>query len=206
MADIELTAELRDEFGKGAARRVRRAGRIPAVLYGHGTDPVHITLPGHAMTLALRQANALFDITLPGGKKQLALPKQVQRDPVRDTVEHVDLIIVKKGEKVTVEVPLVLEGKVEADGLLMQDRMSITVQAEATSIPTEIISSVEGLAVGEQVTLGDIKLPAGVELADAADILVATVAKPRAAAEDAEGEGDAEVPAGDGAAEAETAE
>jgi large subunit ribosomal protein L25 len=185
-----LIVEARDEFGKGAARRVRRAGRIPAVLYGRGTDPVHITLPGHETTLALRQANTLFDITLPNGKKQLALPKQVQRDPVRDTVEHVDLIIVKKGEKVTVEVPLVLVGKVEADGLLVQDRTFISVQAEATSIPTEIEVSVEGLEIGAQLMLSEVKLPAGLELADDPEVLVAAVSKPRAvAAAGAEDEG-----------------
>lgn len=197
MAEIELVAEARDEFGKGAARRVRRAGRIPAVLYGHGTDPIHITLPGHETTLALRQANVLLDIALPNGKKQLALPKQVQRDPVRDTVEHVDLILVKKGEKVTAPVPLVLIGDVESGALLVQDRTFISVLTDATKIPNEIEVSVAGLVAGDQITLADVKLPAGVELAEDPEILVAAVSRPRsAAAAEGEGEGDAGETAG----------
>src|SRR6478752_10796885 len=103
--EVKLTAELRTEFGKGAARRIRRADKIPAVLYGHGTDPVHITLPGHETLLALRTANALLAISV-DGESQLALPKQVQRDPIRHTIEHVDLLLVRLGEKVTVDIPV----------------------------------------------------------------------------------------------------
>ncbi|MDR1355313.1 MAG: 50S ribosomal protein L25/general stress protein Ctc [Propionibacteriaceae bacterium] len=182
MAEIELIAGARSEFGKGAARRVRRAGYIPAVLYGHGADPIHITLPAHETMLALRQANALLEIALPDGKKQLALPKQVQRDPIRDAVEHVDLVIVRKGERVTVEVPLTLTGDVESGALLVQDRTFITVQAEATGIPVGIEVSVAGLSVGTQLTLADVQLPVGVELADNPEVLVLAVSQPHVAA------------------------
>ena len=172
MAEIKLEAQLRDEFGKGAARRVRRSGRVPAVMYGHGTDPVHLTLPGHQMLLALRQANVLLDIVMPDGKSELALPKQVQRDPIRDGIEHVDLIIVKRGEKVHVEVPLVVVGEAEEETLVNQDRQSVAVLAEATNIPAQIEVSIEGAAVGTQLTL-----------AEDADGLILTVTKARSAAD-----------------------
>ena len=118
MADIiELTAQKRTEFGKGAARRIRRAAKIPAVLYGHGTDPVHITLPGHETLLALRTANALLSVVVDGEAAQLALPKQVQRDPIKHTIEHVDLVLVRSGEKVTVEVPIRVSGEIAPGAL-----------------------------------------------------------------------------------------
>lgn len=176
MAEIKLDAEARTEFGKGAARRIRRDNKIPAVLYGHGTDPVHITLPGHATLLALRQANALLDLAMPDGTDQLALPKQVQRNPVTGHIEHVDLVIVRRGEKVTIEVPLVLEGEAAPGTLVNQERSTLTVQAEATNIPGEISLSIEGFGVGHQVLSGDVPLPEGVTLAEDADELVVTVA------------------------------
>ena len=123
MPEVKLTAELRTEFGKGAARRIRRAHKVPAVLYGHGTDPIHISLPGHETLLALRTANALLSIEV-NGSSQLALPKQVQRDPLRHTIEHVDLVIVRRGEKVTVEVPVHLEGEAGPDTLVVVDHNS----------------------------------------------------------------------------------
>ena len=110
MPEVKLIAELRTEFGKGAARRIRRADKVPAVLYGHGTDPIHIALPGHETLLALRTANALLSIEV-DGSSQLALPKQVQRDPLKHTIEHVDLVIVRRGEKVTVDVAIHLVGR-----------------------------------------------------------------------------------------------
>ena len=183
MAEVTLQAQTRDEFGKGAARRIRRAGQVPAVLYGHGSQPIHVTLPGHAILLALRQANVLLNIELPDGAAELALPKQVQRDPIRDTVEHVDLLIVKRGEKVTVEVPLVLVGEAAAETLVNQDRNAVAVLAEATNIPAEIVVSIDGADVGTQITLADIALPEGVTLAEDADSLVLTVVKARSAAE-----------------------
>ncbi|WP_203568460.1 50S ribosomal protein L25/general stress protein Ctc [Aestuariimicrobium ganziense] len=175
MAEIKLNAAARSEFGKGAARRLRRSGQVPAVLYGHGAEPVHVALPGHDTLLALRAANALLDITIDGGKSQLALPKQVQRDPVRNTIEHVDLIIVRRGEKVTVDVPVTVTGEAEADALVVQELNSLSVLAEATHIPSEIVLSIEGATVGTQFHAGAIELPEGVELNTDAEALVVNV-------------------------------
>jgi len=183
MAEIKLEAQERDEFGKGAARRARRAGRVPAVLYGHGQHPVHVTLPAHATFLALRQANVLLNIELPGGKSQLALPKQVQRNPVQDNIEHVDLLVVRRGEKVHVEVPLVIVGVPQEDGMVNQDRTSVAVLAEATTIPAGIEVSVAGATVGTQIMLGDLVLPDGVTLTEDADGLVLSINKARSAAD-----------------------
>ena len=160
MPEVTIIAEARTEFGKGAARRIRRADKIPAVLYGHGTDPVHITLPGHETLLALRTANALLSIELDGGS-QLALPKQVQRDPIRRTIEHVDLVLVRRGEKVTVDVAILVEGEAAPDALVDLVANSIPVEAEATHIPVNVVVSIEGLRAGTQITAGDITLPEG---------------------------------------------
>jgi len=183
MAEIKLQAEERTEFGKGAARRVRREKRVPAVLYGHGTHPQHVSLPAHQTQLALRQANVLLSIEIPGKEPQLALPKQVQRDPIRDAVEHVDLIIVRRGEKVHVEVPLVVVGEAVEETLVNLDRMTIAVLAEATHIPAEITVSIEGADVGTQIMAGDVELPEGVTLAEDPEGLVLTVSKARSAAD-----------------------
>jgi large subunit ribosomal protein L25 len=158
--EVRLTAELRTEFGKGAARRIRRAHKVPAVLYGHGTDPIHISLPGHETLLALRTANALLSIEV-NGSSQLALPKQVQRDPLKHTIEHVDLVIVRRGEKVTVDVPVHIEGEAGPDTLVVVDHNSIPIEAEATNIPRQIIVSVEGLPAGTQILVRDLQVPAG---------------------------------------------
>jgi large subunit ribosomal protein L25 len=158
--EVTIIAEARTEFGKGAARRIRRADKIPAVLYGHGTDPVHITLPGHETLLALRTANALLSIQLDGGS-QLALPKQVQRDPIKRTIEHVDLVLVRRGEKVTVDVAILVEGEAAPDALVDVVANSIPVEAEATHIPVNVVVSIEGLTAGTQITAGDITLPEG---------------------------------------------
>ncbi|HEX5384017.1 MAG TPA: 50S ribosomal protein L25/general stress protein Ctc [Propionibacteriaceae bacterium] len=160
MPEVRLTAELRTEFGKGAARRIRRAHKVPAVLYGHGTAPIHISLPGHETLLALRTANALLSIEV-NGSSQLALPKQVQRDPLKHTIEHVDLVIVRRGEKVTVDVPVHVEGEAGPDTLIVVDHNSIPVEAEATHIPHRIIVSVEGLPAGTQILARDLQLPPG---------------------------------------------
>jgi len=183
MAEVKLQAQERTEFGKGAARRVRREKQVPAVLYGHGTQPMHVSLPGHQTLLALRQANVLLSIQLPDGTEQLALPKQVQRDPIRDSIEHVDLLIVRRGEKVTVEVPLVLVGEAASETLINQDRNAVAVLAEATNIPAEITVSIDGVTVGTQILLGDLVLPEGVSLVDDPEGLVLTVAKARSEAE-----------------------
>jgi large subunit ribosomal protein L25 len=158
--EVKLIAELRTEFGKGAARRIRRAHKVPAVLYGHGTAPIHIALPGHETLLALRTANALLSIEV-NGSSQLALPKQVQRDPLKHTIEHVDLVIVRRGEKVTVDVPVHVEGEAGPETLVVVDHNSIPIEAEATNIPQRIVVSVEGLPPGTQILARDLQLPMG---------------------------------------------
>ena len=160
MPEVKLIAELRTEFGKGAARRIRRADKVPAVLYGHGTDPIHIALPGHETLLALRTANALLSIEV-DGSSQLALPKQVQRDPLRHTIEHVDLVIVRRGEKVTVDVAIHLVGEAGPDTLVVVDHNTVPVEAEATHIPEQIVVSVEELPPGTQILARDLQLPDG---------------------------------------------
>jgi large subunit ribosomal protein L25 len=170
--EVRIAAEPRTEFGKGPARRERRAGRVPAVLYGHGSEPRHVSLPGHDVLLALRTANVLIRLEgLPGGS-QLALPKAVQRDAIRGSVEHVDLIMVRRGEKVTVEVPVTVTGEVAPDGLLDQQLIQIAVEAEATNIPPGIQVDIEGMEIGASVHAGDLKLPNGVTLVVEPDVLV----------------------------------
>ena len=172
MPEVRIKAEPRNEFGKGPARRERRAGRVPAVLYGHGTDPRHVSLPGHEVLLALRTANVLIRLEgLPGGS-QLALPKAVQRHAIKGSVEHVDLIMVRRGEKVTVEVPVTVTGEVASDGLLDQQLIQIAVEAEATNIPPGIEVDIEGMEIGASVHAGDLTLPSGVTLAVEPDILI----------------------------------
>jgi large subunit ribosomal protein L25 len=201
--EVHMSATPRTEFGKGAARRERRAGLVPAVLYGHGTEPRHLSLPGHDVLLALRTANVLIRLDGLAGGSEMALPKAVQRDPIKGTVEHVDLILVRRGEKVTVEVPLNVVGEVAPDGLLDQQLVQVSVEAEATHIPPGIEVSVEGMTIGASVTAGDLKLPRGVTLALEPDVLVLhVISAPTAAQLEAEiGEVPAEAaPAGEPAA------
>ena len=173
MPEVRIVAEPRTEFGKGAARRVRRAGRVPAVLYGHGTDTRHITLPGHQLLMALKTPNVLIQVDgLSAAARQLTLPKAVQRDPIRGGIEHVDLIMVRRGEKVTVEVPVQVTGEVEPGGLLDQQMVRLTVEAEATQIPQAIEVDVEGMEIGAAVHAGDLTLPQGVTLVAEPDALV----------------------------------
>ena len=161
-ADSNITAEPRTEFGKGAARRIRRADKVPAVLYTHGDKPLHLTLPGHDTMLALKHggANALLTISI-DGKEQLALPKQIQRDPIKGFLEHLDLIIVRKGEKVTVDIPVHLVGEPNPDALVVTETSLISVEAEATHIPEYVEVSIEGLNVGDQVLAKDLSVPSG---------------------------------------------
>ena len=187
--EIKLAASSRNEFGKGASRRLRRAGQVPAVVYGHGADPVHIALPGHETLLALRTANALLSISVDGGAAQLALPKQVQRDPIKGFLEHVDLLVVKRGEKVTVEVPLVVLNDDAADRVVVIDLQAITLEVEATHIPSTIEVDVAELEIGDTVTLGDLKLPEGATFVGEDTDLVLAVSP--VAAPGAEGEGEA---------------
>jgi large subunit ribosomal protein L25 len=170
--EVVIAAEQRTEFGKGPSRRIRQAGRVPAVLYGHHSEPRHLTLPGHEVLMALRTPNVLIRLEgMPGGA-QLALPKAIQRDPIKGWVEHVDLLLVRRGEKVTVDVPVTLVGEIAPGGLLDQQLVQISVEAEATHIPTGIEVDVEDMAVGTAVHAGDLKLPRGVSLADEPDLLV----------------------------------
>ncbi|MFB4279219.1 50S ribosomal protein L25/general stress protein Ctc [Nonomuraea sp. MTCD27] len=178
MSEVRIAAEPRTVFGKGAARKIRRADKVPAVLYGHGIEPKHLTLPGHEVLLALRTANVL--IHLKGdGVDELALPKGVQRDPIKGFVEHVDLLLVKRGEKVTVEIPVTTVGDVNSEGLLDQQLVSIAVEAEATHIPTGVEVDVEGLEIGTVVTAADLKLPQGTTLiADPEVVVLHVINKP----------------------------
>ncbi|HZO63462.1 MAG TPA: 50S ribosomal protein L25/general stress protein Ctc [Kribbellaceae bacterium] len=181
MAEVKIQAESRSEFGKGAARRIRREHKVPAVLYGHGNDPVHITLPGHDTMLALKTANALLLIEIEGGESQLALPKQVQRDPLKGTIEHVDLVIVRRGEKVQVDIAVHVEGEAVGGALVVNESPTILVEAEATHIPDGVTVSVEGLDVGAQIHASDIVLPSGTTLAiDPETLIVNVTAAPTA--------------------------
>ncbi len=172
MPEVRIDAEPRTEFGKGPARRVRRAGKVPAVLYGHHSEPTHLTLPGHEVLMALRTPNVLIRLEgLPGGA-QLALPKAIQRDAIQGWVEHVDLLVVRHGEKVTVEVPVTITGEIAPDGLLDQQLIQISIEAEATNIPPGIEISVAGMTVGDSVHAGDLQLPPGSTLAVEPDVLV----------------------------------
>jgi large subunit ribosomal protein L25 len=162
VSETKIQAEPRTEFGKGAARRIRRADKVPAVVYGHGADPLHITLPGHDTMLALKHggANALLRIEV-DGKSQLALPKQIQRDPIKGFIEHLDLVVVTKGEKVVVDVPVHVLGEAASDALVVTEHPTISVEAEATHIPEYVEVSVEGAEVGTQILAKDLSLPAG---------------------------------------------
>jgi len=185
--EVHIAATSRTEFGKGAARRERRAGRVPAVLYGHGTPPRHVSLPGHEVLLALRTPNVLIRLDGLSGGSELALPKAVQRDPIKGSVEHVDLLLVRRGEKVTVDVPVIVSGEVAPEGLLDQQLVQVSIEAEATAIPPGIEVSVEGMAVGASVHAGDLELPRGVTLAEEPEALVLhVIAAPTAAQLEAE--------------------
>jgi large subunit ribosomal protein L25 len=187
--EVKIAAEARTEFGKGAARRTRREGKVPAVLYGHGTDTRHLSLPGHALMLALKTPNVLLLLEGLTSGSELALPKAVQRDPVRGFLEHVDLILVRRGEKVTVEVPIRVTGEIApGEVILNQLLVQIPVEADATNIPQGIDVDVEGLELGQAVHAGDLKLPAGVTLQVEPDTLVLAVIAQQAAEEPEEEE------------------
>ncbi|MFJ8937028.1 50S ribosomal protein L25/general stress protein Ctc [Streptomyces sp. NPDC102365] len=175
MPEVKIAAETRTEFGKGAARRIRREAKVPAVVYGHGGDPVHITLPGHELQLALRTANVLLTLDIEG-KTQLAIPKAVQRDAIKGFLEHVDLLLVKSGEKVNVEVYVHTEGDLAPGAFLLEHVLStLTVEAEATHIPESVTVSIEGLEAGASILAKDIPLPEGTTLAIDEDAVVLQV-------------------------------
>ncbi|EAP97217.1 putative ribosomal protein L25 [Janibacter sp. HTCC2649] len=171
---IKLQAQARTKFGKGAARQIRRDHKIPAVMYGHGSEPVHITLMGHDAMMALKNPNALLTIVLDGAE-QLALAKDVQRDPIKPVIEHIDLVIVRKGEKVTVDVNVHLEGEAAPETVVSLDNSSIQLEVEATNIPESVTVSVEGLEAGTQILAGAIELPEGATLITDAEALVVNV-------------------------------
>ena len=169
--DNKLVAEVRTTFGKGAARRIRATGKIPAVIYGHGTAPQHVTLPNHEVSLILRKANAVLDLDI-NGKSQLALVKDVQKDPVKQIIEHLDLVVVRKGEKVTVDIPVHVEGEAAPGTQVLQDANTLSIEAEATNIPERLTVSIEGLGEGTQIHASDVKLPEGSSLISDPETLV----------------------------------
>jgi large subunit ribosomal protein L25 len=199
-----LTASVRTKTGKGASRRARRAGRIPAVLYGHGAAPQHLELPGHDFAAVLRHSGTNAVLTLDiQGKEQLALTKALDIHPIRRNIQHADLLVVRRGEKVTVEVPVSVEGEAASGTLVTQDSSTVEIEAEALSIPEQLTVSVEGAQEGTQFLAGQIELPRGVTLVSDPDMLVVnvvtapTIEEPEAAvaAEVAEGKEAAEAPA-----------
>jgi large subunit ribosomal protein L25 len=184
MSEDLIKAEPRTEFGKGAARRIRRADKIPAVIYGHGTEPIHLTLPGHDTMMAIKHGgtNTVLNIEV-DGTIQLALTKQIQADPIKGFIEHVDLVSVKKGEKVHVDVAVHVVGEAASDALVVTETNTISIEAEATHIPEAIEVSVEGLAVGTQISAGELSLPSGSTLLGDPDQLIVNVTHAPTAAE-----------------------
>jgi len=191
MADnLTMAADARSDFGKGAARKLRAAGKVPGVIYGHGEEPTHVSLPAHELMLATRRANALLELSI-GSDSKLVLVKDVQRDPVRQIIEHVDLVVVRKGEKVTVDVAIHVEGESFSGTMVQLDHTSVSVEAEATHIPESITVSVEGLEEGTQIHASDLTLPEGSTLLSDPETLILAIVLPRvAAAEEATSEGE----------------
>ena len=208
MSEVRLSTEPRTDFGKGAARRVRRASRVPAVVYGHGTEPQHLTLPGHETALALvKGTNVLLRLDS-GDGEQVVMPKEVQRDPIRGFLEHVDLVVIRQGETVTVDVPVTLVGESGADVVATQGLNTLSVSAPATDMPQGFEVDVEGLAVGESVTAGQVPLGEGVTLLTDAEEVVVSVQSATAEETEADLEtAEAELGAGDtGATEQDAAQ
>lgn len=183
MSEDLIKAEARTEFGKGAARRIRRDNKVPAVIYGHGNDPIHVTLPSHDTLMAIRHggANALLNIEI-DGKVQLALTKQIQSDPIKGFLEHVDFVAVKKGEKVTVEVPIVLVGEANKEAFVQLENNVVTVEAEATHIPEQFEVSIEGVQPGTQIFASQVELPKGSTLISDGEQLIVNVTQAKSAA------------------------
>jgi large subunit ribosomal protein L25 len=176
MSEVKISAATRSEFGKGAARRIRREGKVPGVLYGHGSDPLHLTLPGHDLLMALRTPNVLIALDIDGKSNELAIPKSVQRDPLKGFLEHVDLQLVKRGEQVNVEIYVHTEGELAPGGNLLEHVLNaLPVEAEATHIPESVTVSVEGLTAGDSILAKDITLPKGTTLAVEGDTVVLQV-------------------------------
>jgi len=187
--EVRISAQPRTEFGKGGARRTRRAGQVPAVLYGHGEAPKHIALPARDFAAAIRHGGMtqVLDIAVTDGTSHLALPKAIQRDPIKDTFDHVDLLIVRRGERVTVEVPVLLVGEAAKGTLVMHEAQTLSVTADALNLPDNVEASLDGLEAGSHVTAADVTLPEGAELAADPELVVAVVSNAPTAA-DLEGE------------------
>ncbi|AMM20220.1 50S ribosomal protein L25/general stress protein Ctc [Frondihabitans sp. PAMC 28766] len=177
--DNKLSVERRTSFGKGAARKIRAVDKIPAVLYGHGTDPVHLTMPGHETMLITRRANSVLELDIEG-TQQLALVKDIQRDPVRQIIEHIDLIVVRAGERVEVEIPVHIEGESAPGTIHVVEANTLLLDVEATHIPERVVVSIEGLEDGAQVLAGAVELPRGAKLVNDPEMMVTNVSLPRA--------------------------
>ncbi|HEY0638685.1 MAG TPA: 50S ribosomal protein L25/general stress protein Ctc [Pseudonocardiaceae bacterium] len=192
MSEVRLAAELRTEFGKGAARRTRRAGKIPAVLYGHGTDPKHVALPALEFARVVREhgRNAVLTLDVGAGENQLALTKTVTTHPLKNYIEHVDLLVVRRGEKVVIDVPIVLTGEAANGTLITQDLTTLSVSAEALHIPEQFELSLQDVEAGTQILAGQVGLPAGIELQTDPEALVVNVVT-APTAEDMEGDTEA---------------
>lgn len=190
MSEHKLAAELRTEFGKGYARRARMANLIPAVIYGHGAEPIHITLPAKATTLAVRTPNALLSLDI-NGDGHLALVKDIQRDPIKQIIEHIDLLTVRKGEKVTVDVPVHVEGETAPGTVHNLELTVVSLEAEATHLPESVEVSIEGRAAGEHIHASDLVLPKGSVLLTDAEALVVNISEEVAAEEEAPEEAEA---------------
>jgi large subunit ribosomal protein L25 len=201
MSEQKLAAEVRTEFGKGYARRARMANLIPAVIYGHGADPIHVTLPAKATTLAVRTANALLSLDI-NGEGHLALVKDVQRDPIKQIIEHIDLLTVRQGEKVTVDVPVHVTGETAPGTVHNLELTVVSLEAEATHLPETVEVSIEGRAAGEHIHASDLVLPKGSALLTDAEALVVNISEATATEEETE-EGTSEAPAAAGEAAAE---
>ncbi|MFD9303270.1 50S ribosomal protein L25/general stress protein Ctc [Streptomyces sp. NPDC060048] len=190
MSEVKLSAETRTSFGKGSARQARRDALVPAVIYGHGTDPKHVNVEGHGLQLALRTPNVLISLDIAGEGTELVIPKAVQKHPLKRSISHVDFLIVKKGEKVTVDVAIVTEGELAAGNNMLETlQNTISVEAEATHIPTEVTVSIAGLEAGATIQAKDLVLPAGTTLAVDGDIAVLQVVAPQAEEPSAEAAG-----------------
>jgi large subunit ribosomal protein L25 len=198
VSEVRISAEPRTDFGKGGARRTRRAGKVPAVVYGHGEKPLHISLPSLELAAAIRKggANQLIAIEVTDGTRELVIPKDIQRDPLRDEIVHADLLIVRRGETITTDIPVNFVGEAEKGGLVVHDLNTLTVEAEATHIPESIEVSIEGLAIGSQRYVREVEVPKGIVILSDGDLVLASVSEPRgeAPAEDEAAEGE-EAPA-----------
>jgi large subunit ribosomal protein L25 len=204
VSEVKISAEPRTELGKGGARRTRRAGKVPAVLYGHGEPPRHISLPAREFAAAIRHggSNQIFNISLVDGSEILALPRSIQRDPLKDTFRHIDLLIVRRGERINVDVPVHLIGEAARGTLVIHEHDKLGVSADALHLPDHLEASIEGLEAGSRVIASAVKLPDGVELVGDPEAVVAIISV-APTAEELEGETAAEAPAEDAEAEAE---